>query len=349
MKTQTRVMSIFLQRLIQLRTRRIFTQSALRNMLAGLCLPIALIFIAGCNPPAPPAPTEPAQTPLDQPGSYKIGTYDTSFSTTHGNNSATVYYPATAAGANTTADASGAPYPIVAVSPGISATKEWNRWIGLHLSTHGYIVLILTVPNTFDSSTIQQQDGLVGALDKLTSENGIASSRIYNIADVGKRAIVGHSLGAMGGLSVAGRTGIDLDAVIALAPGAVDATVLKNITAPTQIQSASEDCITRPAPAKTDYNNVGAAFKQLFNITGGNHVGFNDEGSPAETSGELFIDCANTIEVTDAQQRLSRRFMTAWLNYFVKGQAQYASYISGEQAQAEVTAGRISDLETQGL
>lgn len=344
MKPHNHVMSLFLQLL----TRYRFMQSATKILLTGLCLPFALIFVAGCNPPAP-TPTEPQQTALDQPGSYKIGTYDTSFSTTHGNNNATVYYPATAAGANTPADASGAPYPIVAVSPGLGSNKEWNKWIGQHLSTHGYIVMIITVPNPFDSSTVQQQDGLVGALDKLTSENSNAGSRINNLADIGKRSIVGHSLGAMGSLSVAGRNGVDLDAVIALAPGAVSTTALSNITAPTQIQSASEDCITRPGPAQTDYDNVGAAFKQIFIITGGNHVGFNDEGSLAETGGDFLIDCDNTIDVTDAQQRLSRRFMTAWLNYFVKGQSQYASYISGAQAQAEVTAGRISDLETQGL
>jgi len=347
MKPQNPAIALFLQPLLQLRTRCKFTQSALRNMLAGVCLPIALVFVAGCNPPAPIP--EPAQTPLDQPGSYKIGTYDTSFSTTHGNNAATVYYPATAAGANTTPNASGAPYPIVAVSPGLGSNKEWNKWIGQHLSTHGYIVLVLSVPNGFDPSTVQQQDGLVGALDKLTSENGNASSRIYSLADVGKRVVIGHSLGAMGSLAVAGRNGIDLDAVIALAPGAVSTTALNNITAPTQIQSASEDCITRPAAAQTAYNNVGAAFKQIFFVTGGNHVGFNDEGSLAETGGDFLIDCDNTVDVTDVQQRLSRRFMTAWLNYFVKGQAQYATYISGAQAQADVTAGHINDLQTQGL
>jgi predicted dienelactone hydrolase len=345
MKPQNHVMPFFLQLL----ARCTFTRETLRNMLTGLCLPIALTLVAGCNPPTTtPPPTEPGQTALDQPGSYKIGTYDTSFSTTFGNNDATVYYPATAAGVNTTLDASAAPYPIVAVSPGLGSNKEWNKWIGQHLSTHGYIVMILSVPNGFDSSTDQQQAGLVGALDKLTSENANASSRIYSVADVSKRVIIGHSLGAMASLSVAGRSGIDLDAVIALAPGAVSTTALKNITAPTQIQSASLDCITRPGPALTDYANVGGAFKQIFVITGGNHVGFNDEGSLAETGGDFLIDC-DTIDVTDAQQRLSRRFMTAWLDYFVKGQSQYATYISGAKAQTEVTAGRISDLKTQGL
>jgi len=153
----------------------------------------------------------------------------------------------------------------------------------------------------------------------------------------------------MASLSVAGRDGIDLDAVVALAPGAVSTAALQNIKAPTQIHAASLDCITRPAPALTDYNNVGAAFKQAFVITGANHVGFNDEGSLADIGGDLLIDCDNTVDATDFQQRLSRRFMTAWLDYFVKGDAAVLPYISGTQAQAEVTAGRITDLNTQGL
>jgi predicted dienelactone hydrolase len=314
----------------------------------GFYILVASIFFAGCNPVVPTL-TNPAATALDEPGAYKIGTYDTSFATADGNDSATVYYPATATGANSSADVTGAPYPIVAVSPGITASKEWNRWIGLHLSTHGYIVVIFTVPNPYDSSTVQQQNGLIGALDKLTSENGNTGSRIYGLADVGKRVIIGHSLGAMASLSIAGRNGIDLDAVVALAPAAVSTTTLANITAPTQIQAASEDCVTQPAPALNDYTNVGAAFKQAFIITGGNHIGFNDVDSPAGQFGDSFVDCSNTVDATDFQQRLSRRFMTAWLEYFVRGRSEYAAYISGAQAQAEVTAGRITDLHTQGL
>jgi len=322
--------------------------SAGRVVWMSLCLPVALAFVAGCIP-AEPVPTNPATTPLDQPGQYRIGTYDTAFSNSRGNYNATVYYPATTAGANTSADAAGAPYPIVAVSPGLLSDRTYNKWIGQHLSTHGYIVIIFTVPNSADTSTLQQQDGLVSGLTKLTSENASSTSRIFGLADVGKRVVIGHSLGAMGSLAVAGRNGIDLDAVVALAPAAVSNTALANITAPTQIQGAAEDCITRPAPALTDYNNVGAAFKQAFIITGGNHVGFNDEGSLADVFGELFVDCTGLVDVTDFQQRLSRRFMTAWLEYFVRGRSEYAAYISGAQAQAEVTAGRITDLRTQGL
>jgi predicted dienelactone hydrolase len=331
------------------KTPRSFSMKRPLSAVLSLCMPLVFMFVvAGCNPPATP-PTEPEKTALDEPGAYKIGTYDTSFSNSRGNYNATVYYPATVAGANTAADPAGAPYPIVSVSPGLGSNKEWNVWIGKHLSTHGYIVMIFTVPNPLDPSTQLQQDGLLSGLDKLTSENASASSRIFGLADVSKRSVVGHSLGAMGSLSVAGRDGADLDAVVALAPGPVDTAALNNIDAPTQIQGASLDCITYPSAATTAYNNTGAANKQMFIITGGNHVGFNDEGSLAETGGDFLIDCDNTIDVTDAQQRLSRRFMTAWLDYFIKGEASVLPYISGAKAQAEVTAGRISDLHTQGL
>jgi len=323
--------------------------SRIHTRIVGLCLPLLLVAVAGCNPTDPPPPADPSPTALDQPGSYKFSTYDTSFETSHGNNRATVYYPATSEGADTPPNVSGAPYPIVAVSPGLGSTKQWNRWIGEHLSTHGYIVMIITVPNPANSTTVQQQDGLLGALDKLTSENALSSSRIFNLGDASKRSIIGHSLGAMGALAVAGRPEVDLSAVIALAPGPVDADALKAITAPTQIQAAELDCIVRPKPSFTAYDTVGAAFKQVFQITGGNHVGFNDEGSVAEIGGDVLIDCNNTVDVTDFQQRLSRRFMTAWLDYFVKGDASVLPYISGAKAQAEVTAGRITKLSTQGL
>lgn len=41
--------------------------------------------------------------------------------------------------------------------------------------------------------------------------------------------------------------------------------------------------------------------------------------------------------------------MTAWLDYFVKGKTDVLPYVSDAPVQAEVAAGRVTELRTQGL
>lgn len=307
-----------------------------------LILLLFSLLATGCRQAEPP-PTTPEPTALDEPGPFQMAKYNTALVNDLGRYPSTVYYPAQSTSDGLLPDHSQGPYPAVTFSPGLASNKSFNRWVGMHLATHGYVVLIFTVPNPLLLRTHQQEAGFASGFDKLAAENANPASPLHNLVDLERRAIMGHSLGAMASLRAAAY--MDVDAVVPLAPYTIETEALTAITAPTQIQAATQDCITGPDKAQIDYDNLGAQVKQLVTINGGNHVSFNDANSLAETVGGPLFDCPKVINTMDHHQRLSRRYFTAWLDYFLKGHTEVEGFLFGEPAQQDLLTELLTALE----
>ncbi|MEE2729646.1 MAG: hypothetical protein VYA55_02435 [Pseudomonadota bacterium] len=312
------------------------TRRRLRTIILVMCFAPLTLLSAGCdsNNNAPLPIGEPEVSPADDIGPFSIGHYKLTFTNQHGLYGADIYFPADDQG---NPDDSAGPYPIMTFSPGLGAVKEFNTWVGEHLSTHGYVVMVFSVPIPFIKYYNQQKDGLITGLQVLQEQGSDPDSPIFGMTDTSKRIIGGHSMGAMGSLVAASKTS-DLSAVVALAPTELSSEELSGITAPTQIQGANEDCITRASGALGAYDNLPESIsKQVLVINGGNHVGFNDAGSLAAIAGQLLVDCTATIDIQNHQQLLSRRYMTAWLNYHVKGQTDAYDTLYGGAAAVDLT------------
>ena len=312
------------------------THSKKAGLRATLCLTLVALFTTACdsnnNDPLPIG--EPEVSPADDVGTYAIGHYKVTFTNQHGLYGADIYFPADAQG---NADTTNGPYPIMTFSPGLGAVKEFNTWVGEHLSTHGYVVMVFSVPIPFIKYYNQQKDGLITGLQVLEEQGNDPESPIFGLTDASKRIIGGHSMGAMGSLAAASESS-GLSAIVALAPTELSMEELSGINAPTQIQGANEDCITRANGALGAYDNLPQGItKQVLIINGGNHVGFNDAGSIAAIAGQLLVDCTATVAIQDHQQRLSRRYMTAWLDYHVKGLVDAYDTLYGSAAEVDRT------------
>lgn len=279
------------------------------------CAPV----ISGC----PAYPTPPAPTPADEPGPFGVAVHETAFQNGNGNYLATVKYPA---------EGTGAPYPVVAVAPGTCAIRDWYRWVGDHLATHGYVVLTFTAPNPCFGGPFQISDGFRDGIAQLEAEGADAGSPLFGLVDATARGVMGHSLGAIALELFAAFAPGDVEAAVALAPGPLDGPTMAMIAAPIQIQGASNDGIVPPARARAAYDLVTGAPRQLLTIEGGNHVSFNDEGSIADIGGPLIGDGTRTVAGRDHFQRLSRRYFTAWFDYHLKGIAAARDYLDGAQA-----------------
>ncbi|HVK99369.1 MAG TPA: hypothetical protein VM553_06120 [Dongiaceae bacterium] len=332
---------------------KLITKSNVFTFFSIITCCLLLPIMQGCSPinkvGTPPA-VSPESTALDEPGEFAVKQLDTRFRNDRGNYNATLYYP----------DSAGT-YPAIAFSPGLGAVKGYYRWVGNHLASHGYMVLIFTVPMPFTTGTTQHQAGFVSAFEWLEAENNNAASPVYGQIDLNHRGIMGHSLGGAGA-SRAAQT-MDIDAVVALAPGAPGDLVqdirtattpvnlkeaiaagLATITAPIQIQAATQDCITGDLWDAAYYQALTAPSRQFILINGGNHVSFNDAGSLADTGGQAF-DCKAVIDTVDHHQRLSRRYFTAWFDYFLKNDATVLPYIFGDQAEQDLASELITALE----
>lgn len=324
-----------------------------KSLLLTACCLLLLPAMQGCSPinktGTPPAVT-PEPTVLDEPGEFEVNELDGRMQNDFGTYNATLYYPA-----------SPGAYPAIAFSPGLGAVKGYYRWVGNHLASHGYTVLLFTVPIPLTASTAQHQAGFVSAFEWLEAENSNPDSPVYGQIDLDQRGIMGHSLG--GAAASRAAQSMDVDAVVALAPGApgdlvqtirtattpIDlkdtiAAGLATITAPTQIQAATQDCITGDLWDAAYYQALTTESRQFVLINGGNHVSFNDAGSLANTAGQSF-DCKAVIDTREHHQRLSRRYFTAWFDYFLKNDAAVAPYIFGSMAEQDLASGLVSALE----
>ena len=288
-----------------------------------LCFLTLAPFMAGCGPTTPPLTAKTDPTVLDEPGTFTVATLDTEIINDKGTYPVTIYFPGNGTGQ----------YPAIAFSPGLGANKDMYRWVGNHLASHGYTILMFTVPMPFTTSTSQNEAGFVSAFELLESENNNPDSPLYGHVNVSRRAVMGHSLGGSASFRAAGAMK-DLDAVIALAPAPVNADAdLIAVTPPTQIQTATEDCISGEKLAYSDYGLLSSDTKQIIDINGGNHIGFNDKGSII--GGDLF-DCKLLIDQVNQQQRLSRRYFTAWLDYYLKDDSAVEPYLFGKYAEQDL-------------
>lgn len=271
--------------------------------------------------------------PPNEPGPYAIASYDTSFTDASGTFVSTIVHPDTS---------DGSPYPIVSVAPGTCSIREWYTWVGEQLASHGYVVLTFTPPAPCFGGPFAVANGLVEALDFLVDESARADAPIFGRVDGERRAIVGHSLGAIAVL-IAASEHPEIDAAVPLAAGPLTSSYLDKITTPTLLLAASEDGIVPAEGAVTAYERLTNAPKELVTIAGGNHVGFCTLGSICDVAGGL-LDDPRALDEPGRQDELMRKYTTAWLERFLRGRRAYDAYLTGAEAEADLDAGLLTEL-----
>ena len=274
-------------------------------------------------------PDPPTPTVLDEPGEFAVAKFVSKFENDFGIYNVTIYYPK---------DRSNQ-YPALAFSPGMGATKFMYKWVGNHFASHGYVILIFTLPKPFTVTTDQQAAGFVSAFELIEAENQNPDSPLSGLVNLSKRGIMGHSMGGVS--SIAAAVEMQVDAVVAMAPApGIDYRPHQiEVTAPTQIQTGTLDVIVPPILPRSYYKRLTTDTKQFINFNGGNHIQYNDVNSIP------FARQFEAIDTVDHLQRLSRRYATAWLDYFLKDDSSVAPYLFGEYAQQDLQSGYLTELE----
>jgi len=295
-----------------------------------------------------------AIVPPDQPGSYHVGYYTTTYYVfPFGFYAAKIRYPATYDGWLAPKNTSGKPYPGIVVTDGYLSGYCDMDWLAQHLTTRGYVTLTFTTPFPASIDTTQWAYGFSGGIDFLRSENGSWLSPMRGLLDTGKFGIIGLSMGGAGALEAAG-TDPEVDAAVSLAPGATSIPFTdfvwadakngaRNIRVPAQIQLGSRDCIVSEAAYGYYPLIPSTTIKEFVGITGANHVDYLDEGSIGEALGTL-VDCTATIS-TERQHQISRKYFTAWFERYLRGKTEFETYLFGTEAQNDLSSGVLYRLE----
>jgi dienelactone hydrolase len=279
-----------------------------------------------------------AQTVTD-PGTSGPCTTSSQAVSVNGTLSTTIYYPS---GCGTWISA---PYPAIAFAHGfsmfgLSNGMTENAGNGQHLASWGYVTAIPKLPDDAETRVTNLRD----VLTYLGTQTDTPGSFLYQKVDVNRLATAGHSLGGSTALATAARD-TRVKAVVGLdpvnhggAPGqtqevwnaAVEAPL---ISVPTGILGAPAGSCNDDADYAEIYSHVGATHKASYLVNGASHCVFSIPGSTFCSS------FCSTGTVDEQKQRLSKRYMTAWFNYYLLYKTEDHTYLYGAQSEADVNAG----------
>ncbi len=243
---------------------------------------------------------------------------------------ALVYYPAVSEGQGTPV-LQGGRYP--AVSFGHGFTLNPNLYVALyrHLASWGYIVIAPSTETGFSPSHTNFALDLAFVLRDMKRRNSDISDIFYGVVDTTVSGVFGHSMG--GGCSVlAGSFDTSITAIASLAaantnPSSI--TAANSIRAPQLYMSGQRDSIASYWTQQLPHYNNSFPFKQIVNIKGGNHSFFH-----LLPGLDDLVDNPATI-TRQEQQRLTRRYVTAFFNLFLRNDSAQKTYLYGIQAEAD--------------
>jgi dienelactone hydrolase len=318
-----------------------------------ICFVLLSVILAVVLPGAT-ASAKSAVIPPDQTGPYHVGYYTVLFSVdSYGVYAATVRYPAKSDGWMAPRVTSGGTYPGIVISDGSMGTRWMIDWMPEHLTSYGYVTICFTPPNVFSMDTQQWAQGFNKAIATLQSENTRSLSPMRGLLNTTEFGVMGHSMGGAGVIEAASANS-EIDAVVALAPGADNGSLAPyffnttaacpNVSVPIQMQVGSNDGDVLPAWVNGYYNLIpGTTAKEQLVIAGANHIGFYDEDVVPLFNWmiKLGMDNPATISIAD-QHLISERYYTSWFQYYLKGMTGYGTYLFGDQ---DLTSGALTVLD----
>jgi len=283
----------------------------------------------------------------DQPGPYHIGYYKVFYlALPYGVYQATIRYPATSNGQRTPADFSAAPYPCIVVANGLAGAESQITWIPEHLTSYGYITICFTPPHRLSFDTAQWASGLLTGFKTLQTQNNHRFSPLHHLLDTETCGAIGLSMGGGGCVEATGAAHSPIDASVALAPAGFPSvlTAAQNILVPIQLQVGTVDKLVPPDHVQKIYTQhlTNDTNKEYLTITGGNHLGYIDEYY-AQIGQQWGIDNPPGINV-EQQHNISRKYFTAWFQYYLRNLDEYYTYIFGEKVQQDLDTGILTDL-----
>lgn len=245
------------------------------------------------------------------------------------------------------------PYPVALIGHGFRIGIDQYFGYAERLASFGYVACVPDFPDpALRPDHVQNAQDMLGALDWLTQVNAETGHPLFGLVDVDRVGITGHSLGGKLAFLAAERDS-RIDAVFGIDPvdGSMlcnatrcpDATDLLPLSVPIGVIGETLDATGRQACAPMPENfqtfyAASSAPKLEVDALGASHTSFVDDVS---TCG---IACAFCQSPTASQQdvlQMTRAFLTAFFERYLRGDTRYDAYLTGSIAQQRyVTTGR---------
>ncbi|MCB9597744.1 MAG: hypothetical protein H6719_33815 [Sandaracinaceae bacterium] len=237
-----------------------------------------------------------------------------------------------------------APYPLVGVIHGASRTGANHRVLAETFASRGFVVLLPDMPCGFTGCDHDANaNQLVALLEWGVARSGDGASPIAGLVDASRRALVGHSWGALASHLAAARDS-SIDALVLLDPnddGTVGRDATPTITAPTAQLLAAV-----PGTCNSQWNE-GVVTPMLptpalqLTVTRSAHCDPEEPGDFLCPIGCGAGDASTSV--------VFRRYSIAWVSCVLRGDAEMGAWLGGGSMSGDETASRIGGVVARGL
>ncbi|WP_328665196.1 poly(ethylene terephthalate) hydrolase family protein [Streptomyces sp. NBC_00328] len=266
---------------------------ALTTLMLSLGLATGLMFGSSGTATADEIGQAPTSSNITGSGSFTV----TSAAVTgqSGFGGGQVYYPSTAGA-----------YPVVAVSPGFTASWSSISWLGPRLASWGFVVVGINTNSVYDQPASRGTQ-LLAALNWAVNS---APTAVRSRADGTRRGVMGHSMGGGGSLEAlaADTTGL-VKAAVPLAPWDSDKT-WNNVSEPVAIVGGQSDTVASPSSHAIPFYNTLAGQKEYVEMSGASH------GAPA------------------ASNTTTSRVMVSWFKRYLNNDTRFTPFTCGYSGSA---------------
>ena len=188
-------------------------------------------------------------------------------------------------------------YPVIAVSPGFTATWSSIDWIGPRLASWGFVVVGIETNSTLDQPA-SRGNQLLNALDWAVNR---APAAVRDKVDGNNRGVAGHSMGGGGTLEALKAGGSNVKAGVALAPWNTDKN-WSDVSKPVYIVGGSADTVAPPAQHSIPFITTLTGPRVYAEISGGSH---------------FFPQSANPI---------ASRALVSWFKRFLENDSRFTQF-----------------------
>jgi len=240
-----------------------------------------------------------------------------------------IYYPSFVEGSETQIDTLHGPYQPIAFGHGFFMQNSYYISHFKHLASYGFVVIAPQFP---DNNHLQLAYDLLFCINYIKTQNTNSSSRFFNLIDVTKAGLSGHSMGGGASLLAAAiDSTITVAAPLAAAetnPSAI--TVMNQIKGVVYLISAQNDGIAPPAQHQIPMYNNANPVKALPLIKGANHTKFMDTRIWDWTDPNGYLTAVQQLSIT-------RKYLASVFNLFLKEDSSYFKYAFGDLAQSDTS------------